>query len=920
MGYSRRLSIVYSPWSNGPVERRNREVIRLFRSLTSEIGLPLNEWPSLLNTVMGHINNHPIKSKLNLTPNQIYSGRNIEGKILALDPDLDEPLVENNIVNPTIPIWNKKHFIQYQNTDQLTKYIKELTKELGENDKKLLEYLTMERDRHQKRYNKNIHMDYLQYGPGDYVMYSIAETSLIKDKLQLRWLGPVIIEKITGNNLYLVKDLLGNTMEVHSRRIKYYDGKGLPNNELIKEVYLYNSGRFYLEEVLDVQEIDGKIYLKVKWKALWNDVKYSIIKFLQQNKDKTSLINSLYEKYVVPHKKKNSANIVYYKSYPEKLKLEHDGVLPYLTQSKGWTDYEDYLLKRLIRGYGFGQWEKILNSNCLPGKTRSQIINRSRVLVGSQAIFLYHGLKIDLDIIKRENDRKVSPRKNGLLYNNEKHLSTEERKILKEKTYNYFKDQQDPLLEKNIGIPIWDKISQNRISYEQKKNLLEYWKNKIFMFEEKDNNQEVSISLIDAETEQGFTPIGLLDSGASVTCTSLKSLPRNNQYNIISKDEYHRAHLYLYDANNNPTMTIGYVALDVIITLGNGEIQIPKVKILITDAPKWNYFLLGNDILKKLGANPINILQNRINYYTRQLPKENKVMRIGHKTEKYNLTEQHRNLIRDLDLDINLEKKKNENLLKSLVHFYYDHYDEKNFVSQYNDVRVKAEYLGDNEFKLRTNGEDYKIWVAPKYSTYATIDILDERSYLMIKDFSFKALVVDPPWRQTRTSPTRGATVPFSCMSDEEILSIHLSKFMKDGYLFLWTVTNKLRLAYDWMEKSGFKYLDFIIWDKSTKHDNDFCSQAKIGEPGESWRRQKEADLFRAAISTPMRKPNEFYDLIENSLPGGLYLEIFGRTHNLRDRWITMGNEIDPSADKNSFPMFKLQGFDHHKKRRVYYR
>jgi len=52
------------------------------------------------------------------------------------------------------------------------------------------------------------------------------------------------------------------------------------------------------------------------------------------------------------------------------------------------------------------------------------------------------------------------------------------------------------------------------------------------------------------------------------------------------------------------------------------------------------------------------------------------------------------------------------------------------------------------------------------------------------------------------------------------------------------------------------------------------------------------------------QKPEEIYKLIEQLVPNGkeevmlifmflgFYLELFGRRNNLRDRWVTIGNEL----------------------------
>lgn len=40
------------------------------------------------------------------------------------------------------------------------------------------------------------------------------------------------------------------------------------------------------------------------------------------------------------------------------------------------------------------------------------------------------------------------------------------------------------------------------------------------------------------------------------------------------------------------------------------------------------------------------------------------------------------------------------------------------------------------------------------------------------------------------------------------------------------------------------------------------------------------------------QKPQEIYDVIESLVPDGFYCEIFGRLNNLRNNWVTIGDEI----------------------------
>lgn len=40
------------------------------------------------------------------------------------------------------------------------------------------------------------------------------------------------------------------------------------------------------------------------------------------------------------------------------------------------------------------------------------------------------------------------------------------------------------------------------------------------------------------------------------------------------------------------------------------------------------------------------------------------------------------------------------------------------------------------------------------------------------------------------------------------------------------------------------------------------------------------------------RKPDEIYNLIERMSPGGKKCELFGRPHNCREGWMTLGNQL----------------------------
>ena len=51
-------------------------------------------------------------------------------------------------------------------------------------------------------------------------------------------------------------------------------------------------------------------------------------------------------------------------------------------------------------------------------------------------------------------------------------------------------------------------------------------------------------------------------------------------------------------------------------------------------------------------------------------------------------------------------------------------------------------------------------------------------------------------------------------------------------------------------------------------------------------------DVIMSKRKGQSQKPQEIYDVIESLVPNGFYCEIFGRLNNLRNNWVTIGNEI----------------------------
>lgn len=62
------FTLPYTPWSNGSIERLGKELLRVFRSVITELQLKFDEWPDLLPVVQSALNNAPSPIRGNIAP------------------------------------------------------------------------------------------------------------------------------------------------------------------------------------------------------------------------------------------------------------------------------------------------------------------------------------------------------------------------------------------------------------------------------------------------------------------------------------------------------------------------------------------------------------------------------------------------------------------------------------------------------------------------------------------------------------------------------------------------------------------------------------------------------------------------------------------------------------------------------------
>ncbi|KAF9129115.1 hypothetical protein BGW39_004457 [Mortierella sp. 14UC] len=99
------------------------------------------------------------------------------------------------------------------------------------------------------------------------------------------------------------------------------------------------------------------------------------------------------------------------------------------TVAPGWSLNEAEVLRKALMKFGVGNWSKIIESNCLVGKTNAQMNLQTQRMLGQQSTAEFAGLHIDPRVIGQKNSLIQGDhirRKNGCIVNTGAKLSRDE--------------------------------------------------------------------------------------------------------------------------------------------------------------------------------------------------------------------------------------------------------------------------------------------------------------------------------------------------------------------------------------------------------------------------------------------------------------------------------------------------------------
>jgi len=200
---------------------------------------------------------------------------------------------------------------------------------------------------------------------------------------------------------------------------------------------------------------------------------------------------------------------------------------------------------------------------------------------------------------------------------------------------------------------------------------------------------------------------------------------------------------------------------------------------------------------------------------------------------------------------------------------------------------------------------EYEIFHIPEHCIPIRKDVRFVDWDALSNEIQFDVIMMDPPWQLASANPTRGVALGYKQLPNKDIIEMPIPKLQKNGFLFIWVINARYAFALEMFEKWGYELVDDITWVKTTvnrrlakghgfylQHAKETCLVGKKGSDPPGLKGNIASDIIFAKRRGQSQKPEEIYELIEQLVPDGKYLEIFARRNNLRNYWVSIGLEL----------------------------
>jgi len=223
-------------------------------------------------------------------------------------------------------------------------------------------------------------------------------------------------------------------------------------------------------------------------------------------------------------------------------------------------------------------------------------------------------------------------------------------------------------------------------------------------------------------------------------------------------------------------------------------------------------------------------------------------------------------------------------------------------------VSFSVQERSDNFFTIRNleANLEFEFFIQPKGSSWKRMDLTSD---YFNKDKASK-LILDPPWILAGSNPVRGPAINYKTMTMQEVLGLKITDFQQEGLLALWVINSSYVEAMNWLQDFGYEIKHELHWIKLTRHANvspsighylqhstETCVLASKGNYNWEIADAVNKWILPATRKFQSQKPWKVHELMEDSIKG-LNVELFGRAVNLRNKWMTIGDQVTPDDDE----------------------
>ncbi|OWY95003.1 hypothetical protein PHMEG_00035112 [Phytophthora megakarya] len=207
--------VAYCPWINGSVERANRDILQVLRTMILEYHIAHQDWMYLVSLIQANMNHSPVASSASRVPLEVCTGLPRPSSAYALY------LPGQESRNMSITSTSIESALA-----QLRMSIEGMHRAVTDKREKI----TLLKQR------KSRNAEEINFSVGDYVLRSRVDERR-HNKLLVTWIGPYVITRAESHSFRVRHLVTGSEQDVHAYWLKFYADNALDvTDELLEHV------------------------------------------------------------------------------------------------------------------------------------------------------------------------------------------------------------------------------------------------------------------------------------------------------------------------------------------------------------------------------------------------------------------------------------------------------------------------------------------------------------------------------------------------------------------------------------------------------------------------------------------------------------------------------------------------------------